>query len=120
RPTRSHARSSTMRKTPEDRTEKTQTHSYPLARQAVLDALEQSKQRLEMLKTTQALSAVLRKTSLSTVRMSATAAEKKYADLKKDQALFAIKAPSDGVVLYGYSSGGSWTGGDPKTMRVGE
>jgi len=84
--------SKTMLKMTEERTEKTETHSYPIARQAVLDALEQSKQRLEMLKTTQALSAVLRKTSLSTVRMLATAAEKKYADLKKDQALFAIKA----------------------------
>jgi multidrug resistance efflux pump len=104
----------------EERAEKTETHSYPIARQSVLDTLEQSKQRLAMLKVTQAQAAVLRKAALTTARLAATQAEKRLADVKKDQELFTIKAPSDGVVLYGYSSGGAWTGGDPKTMRVGE
>ena len=112
--------SKTMLKMTEERSEKTGTHSYPIAKQAVYDALEQSKQRLEMLKVTQAMSAVTRKAALSNARLAAAASEKKLNDLKKDQALFTIKAPADGVVLYGYSSGGSWTGGDPKTMRVGE
>jgi multidrug efflux pump subunit AcrA (membrane-fusion protein) len=104
----------------EERSEKTENHQYPIARQAQLDALEQSKQRLAMLKVTQAQAAVLRKTALTTARLALTQAEKKLADLKKDQELFTVKAPADGVVLYGYSSGGSWTGSDPKTMRVGE
>jgi multidrug efflux pump subunit AcrA (membrane-fusion protein) len=86
----------------------------------MLDSLEQSKQRLESLKVSQALAAVLRKTALSSAKLAAASSEKKLTDLKKDQALFSVKAPADGVVLYGYSSGGSWTGADPKTMRVGE
>ena len=104
----------------EERSEKVEAHQYPIAKQAQLDALEQSKQRLAMLKVTQAQAAVLRKTALTTARLSLAQAEKKVADLKRDQELFSIKAPADGVVLYGYSSGGSWTGADPKTMRVGE
>ena len=68
----------------------------------------------------QAHSAVVRKTALTTAKLAAATSEKKLADLKKDQTLFAIKAPADGVVQYGYSSSGTWTGGDPKTMRVGE
>jgi multidrug resistance efflux pump len=110
----------TSAKMTEERSEKTEAHTYAIAKQAVLDGLEQSKQRLEMLKVSQALAAVLRKTGLSSARLAAAASEKKLNDLKKDQSLFSIKAPSDGVVLYGYSSGGTWTGGDPKTMRVGE
>ena len=104
----------------EERSEKVEAHSYPIAKQATADALEQSRQRLAMLKVTQAQAAVLRKTALTTSRLALTQAEKKLADLKKDQELFATKAPADGVVMYGYSSGGSWTGVDPKTMRVGE
>jgi multidrug resistance efflux pump len=112
--------SKTMSKMTEERSEKTETHTYPIARQSVADALEASKQRLEMLKAAQAHAAVLRKTALSSAKLAAAASEKKLNDLKKDQALFTVKAPSDGTVLYGYSSGGSWTGADPKTMRPGE
>ena len=112
--------SKTMTKMTEERSEKTETHTYAIARQGVIDALDQSKQRLEMLKVSQAHSAVLRKTALTTARLAAATSEKKLNDLKKDQALFAIKAPADGVVLYGSASGGAWTGIDPKTMRVGE
>lgn len=104
----------------EERAEKVEAHTYAIAKQAVLDALEQSRQKLAMLKVTQAQAAVLRKAALSTARLAATQAEKKLADLKKDQELFTIKAPSDGVVMYGYASSGSWVGADPKTLRVGE
>ena len=112
--------SKTMTKMTEERSHKTETHTYAIARQGVIDALDQSKQRLEMLKVSQALAAVLRKTGLNTARLAAATSEKKLADLKKDQALFSIKAPADGIVLYGSASGGAWTGIDPKTMRVGE
>lgn len=110
----------TMLKMTEERSEKTETHNYPIARQAVSDALDQSKQKLEMLKATQALAAVVRKTALGNARLAAAASEKKLNDLKKDQTVFSVKAPGDGVVLYGYSTSGAWTGGDPRTMRVGE
>jgi len=73
-----------------------------------------------MLKVTQAQAAVLRKTALTSAKLAEAQAEKRLADLKKDQELFSIRAPSDGVVLYGYASGGSWVGADPKTMKVGE
>jgi len=112
--------SKTLSKMNEERSEKTESHSYPIARQGIQDSLELSKQRLESLKVSQALAAVLRKTALTTTKLALASSEKKLNDLKKDQALFSVKAPSDGVVLYGYSSGGSWTGADPKTMRVGE
>ena len=104
----------------EERAEKVEAHSYAIAKQAVLDALEQSRQRLAMLKVAQAQAAVLRKAALTTARLAASQSEKKLADLKKDQELFTIKAPTDGVVMYGYASSGSWVGADPKTMRVGE
>jgi len=103
-----------------ERSEKTENHSYPIAKQAQTDALEQSRQRLAMLKVIQVQAAVLRKTALATSRLAASQAEKKLSDLKKDQELFSIKAPADGVVMYGYASSGSWVGADPKTMKVGE
>jgi multidrug resistance efflux pump len=104
----------------EERAEKTENHSYPIARQAVLDSLEQSRQKLAMLKVTQAQAAVLRKTGLSAAKLALAQAEKKLADLKKDQEMFSVKAPADGVVMYGYASSGSWVGADPKTLKVGE
>ena len=112
--------SKTQQKMSEERADKTTTYAYAISKQTVLDALEQSKQRLETLKATQALSAVTRKAALTSARLALAASEKKLGDLKKDQAVFSIKAPADGMVQYGYSSSGTWTGGDPKTMRVGE
>lgn len=104
----------------EERAEKTEAHAYPIARQAVVDALEQSRQKLAMLKAMQAQAMVLRQTALQTSRIALVQAEKKLADLKNDEKLFAIKAPADGVVMYGYASGGTWVGADPKTVKVGE
>lgn len=104
----------------EERAEKTEAHTHAIARQAQLDALEQSRQKLAMLKVTQAQAAVLRKAALTTARLALSQAEKKLADLKKDQELFTVNAPGDGVVMYGYASNGSWSGADPKTLRVGE
>ena len=104
----------------EERAEKVEAHAYPVAKQAVLDAQEQARQKLAVLKVAQAQAAVLRKAALTTARLAASQAEKKLADLKKDQELFAVKAPADGVVMYGYASSGSWVGADPKTMRPGE
>jgi hypothetical protein len=53
--------SKTLSKMNEERSEKTESHSYPIARQGIQDSLELSKQRLESLKVSQALAAVLRK-----------------------------------------------------------
>ena len=112
--------SKTQTKMTEERSQKTEVYTYPISKQSVLDALEQSKQRLETLKASQAHSAVVRRAALTSAKLALAASEKKLADLKKDQPVFSIKAPADGVVQYGYSSSGTWTGGDPKTMRVGE
>jgi multidrug resistance efflux pump len=112
--------SKTQTKMTEERSQKTEVYTYPISKQAVLDALEQSKQRLETVKAAQAHSAVVRRTALASAKLALAASEKKLADLKKDQPVFSIKAPADGVVQYGYSSNGAWTGGDPKSMRVGE
>lgn len=104
----------------EERAEKTEAHAYPIAKQAQTDALEQSRQKLALLKVTQAQAMVLRKTALTTSRLALVQAEKKLTDLKKDQEFFAVKAPADGVVMYGYASGGAWVGADLKTLKVGE
>jgi len=112
--------SKTSNKMTEERASKVQTHSYPIAKQSVLDSLEQTKQRLASLKASQAHAAVVRRGGLTTARIAFANAEKKLADLKGDQALFNVKAPADGVVIYGAASGGSWQGIDPKTMKPGE
>lgn len=82
------------------RREKTKANDYPIAKQRVLDALEQTRQQLASLKLTQEQAAVLRKNSLATTRINLEQAEKKLAELKEDAASFTLKAPFDGVVYY--------------------
>lgn len=88
----------------EDRREKTKAFDYSVSMRRVADALEQARQQLASLKATQAHSAVQREAALSTAKVALQQAEAKLADLNADQALFSIKAPADGVVIYGQLS----------------
>lgn len=104
----------------EERKEKTTTHEYPIARQRVLDALEQARYALAALETAQQQSAVQRKNAVSAARIGLEQAEQKLADLTADFALFSTKSPADGVVIYGNLVEGAWQGGDPKVLKAGE
>lgn len=104
----------------EEQAEKVKSHTYPIARQDTLDALEGSRQRLSMLKVAQAQTAVLRKGALTGAQLAAANAERKLGDLNKDLANFAFKSPTDGVVFYGQYGEGTWVGGDPKSLRPTE
>jgi HlyD family secretion protein len=104
----------------EERAEKVKSHNYPIARQETLDAVEGARQKLALLKAAQTQVAVLRKGALTTSQLAVGAAERKLNDLNKDLQSFSFKAPSDGAVFYGQYADGTWAGGDPKTLRVGE
>jgi HlyD family secretion protein len=104
----------------EERSEKLKSHHYPMARQETLDVLEGARQKLAMLKASQAQTAVLRKGALVAAQLAVANVERKLGDLNKDAANFAFKAPADGVVFYGQYGDGTWVGGDPKALRVGE
>jgi HlyD family secretion protein len=109
-----------MHQMTEQRAEKLKQNEYPIAKQRVLDALEQARQGLEMLKVVQAQSAVTRKAGLVAARIAKEQAENKLKDIKEDLALFSIKSPADGVVAYGQVVDGAWQGGDPKAFKPGE
>jgi multidrug resistance efflux pump len=96
------------------RREKTKANDYPIARQKVVDALEQIRQQLASLKLTQEQAAVLRKNSLNSSRINLEQAEKKLAELKEDAAVFTIKAPFDGIVYY------SQLPEDQRALKAGE
>ncbi|MCY2952743.1 MAG: hypothetical protein NTU53_12340 [Planctomycetota bacterium] len=120
RAVRSLDRSRIFLKLQQERSDKTKTNDYPIARQRVADGLEQSRQALASLKIAQEATAVTRRGSLSAVRMAVEQAEQKLNELKNDLAFFSVKSPMDGVVLYGQIAEGVWQGGDPKTMKAGE
>jgi multidrug resistance efflux pump len=88
----------------EDRREKTKAFDYAVSMRRVADALEQARQQLASLKATQAQSAVQRESALSGARVALQQAESKLADLSADRAFFSVKAPADGVVMYGQLS----------------
>lgn len=105
----------------QDRREKTKGFDYPITRQRVLDAVEQSRQVLAATKTAQDAAAVARGAALNAAKIGVEAATKKSAELKEDAAQFQVKAPSDGILVYGsQGDGGAWVGGDPKAYKVGE
>jgi HlyD family secretion protein len=103
-----------------ERSEKTKTNDYPIAKQRVLDGQEQARQALASLKIAQEASAVTRKGSLSAARIAVEQAEQKFSDMKNDLTFFSVKSPVDGVVVYGQLNEGMWQGGDPKSMKPGD
>ena len=120
RAVRSFEQSKIRLKMAEERGEKSTTFDVPITRQKVVDALEQTKQQSAGLKVAQELSAVQRKNALAAAKIASEQAEHKLKELTEDAALFSVKAPADGVVMYGNLTEGAWQGGDPKALRPGE
>ncbi len=100
--------------------EKTKALDHSLARQKVVDQLDQAKQQLAQLEATQQHAKVTRAAAVKTAELAAAAAEKQAAELKADRAALTTKAPFDGAVVYGSLTDGAWQGTDPRTLRPGE
>lgn len=100
--------------------DKVKTAIFPARALQVTEVARQSEQQLEALKTAQAQSKVLRETGLVTALAGTKAADERFADLKADKEKLTVRAPADGVVLYGQLAGGAFQGGDEKALRVGE
>lgn len=99
---------------------KTKEFYYPIVKERVNDSLEQSRQQLEQLKVAQEQSKVIRDTSLATAQAATDLAQQKVNDLKKDLELLTVKAPADGVVLYGQLVSNAWQRNDPNLLRPTE
>lgn len=103
-----------------DQSDKTKDVTYPARKEAVLEAAKQAEQQLELLKSAQAQSRVLRATGLAATTAAAKAADEHLADLKADKEKLTICAPCDGVVLYGQFAGGGFANFDERALRPGE
>lgn len=104
----------------QERTEKVKTFIYPAQKQRVYDSAKQADEQLQSLKTAQAQTKVLRETGLKAARAATEATDQRLADLKADREKFTVRAPSDGIVLYGQFAGGGFNPVDPRMLRVGE
>src|SRR5207248_1721524 len=104
----------------EERSEKVKTVTYPQARQRVLDAAKQAEEQLESLKAAQAQVKVLRETGLASAHAAVANTDQKVDELKSDLEKLTVRASADGVVYYGQLVQGTWMGGDPRVMKVGE
>ena len=99
---------------------KTREHEYGVAKQRVVDAVDQAKQQLATLEITQKHAAIVRATGTKSAELATAAAEKKVKELKADLAALTVKAPFDGRVAYGAIAEGAWQGPDAKALRAGE
>jgi multidrug efflux pump subunit AcrA (membrane-fusion protein) len=104
----------------EQRTEKTETYSFPITDRQVHDSLTQARQGLASVQAAQAQSKVVRQAGLATAKAAQATAEQKLSDLQADLEKLTVMATADGVVWYGGFAQGNWQGGDPKTLKVGE
>ena len=104
----------------QDRAQKTKSFIYPAQKQHVLDAARQADEQLAQLKAAQAQARVLRDTSLKSARAGTEAADQKLADLKADREKLTIRAPADGIVLYGQFAGGGFNAAEPHSLQPGE
>jgi HlyD family secretion protein len=100
--------------------DKVKTYVYPARKQQVLDAAEQADGALAALKVAQAQTKVLRETGLTSAEAATKAVDEHLADLKADKEKLTIRAPSDGMVLYGQLVGGAFQGVDDRSLRIGE
>lgn len=100
--------------------QKVKDYVYPARKEAVLEAAKQSEQQLESLKAAQAQAKVLRETGLVTATAGSKAADERLSDLKADKEKLTVRAPADGVVLYGQFAGGGFQNTDERNLRPGE
>jgi multidrug efflux pump subunit AcrA (membrane-fusion protein) len=100
-------------------TDKHKTVDYPIARQKVRDAQTSAHYALQQLQIAQTQGAISRKTGLVAVHAALDDAQRKVTELEEDQEKLTVRAPTDGVVIYGAFSQGAFAG-DPKSLRVDE
>ncbi len=85
-----------------------------------VDTVLTQESALAQLQAAQKQGAVLRQTSLVSVRDSIEVAQKKLAELKSDRDAFSVTAPADGVVVYGAFDHGTWNEVEPERLAVGK
>lgn len=100
--------------------QKVKDYVYPARKEGVLEAAQQAEQQLDALKAAQAQTKVLRETGLVTATAGAKAADERLADLKADKEKLTVRAPADGVVLYGQFAVGGFQNTDEHNLRPGE
>jgi HlyD family secretion protein len=100
--------------------QKVKDYIYPARKEGVLEAAKQAGQQLAALRAAQAQSKVLRETGLVTATANARAVDERLADLKSDREKLTVRAPADGVVLYGQFTGGAFQSADERNLRPGE
>ena len=99
---------------------KTKEYDQPGSRLPYEYGVEQTAQALEQLKTAQAHAKVARETSLKSAQLALAAAEQRVSELEKDLGQLTVRAPADGIVLYGQLSETALTPVDPRALRPGE
>jgi multidrug efflux pump subunit AcrA (membrane-fusion protein) len=92
----------------------------PQTRQAAEVAVERARVGAEQLKVAQEQARVAREAALASAQIAAGRAEQKLADLRGDLEQLTVRAPADGVVLYGGSVAGAWQNNNPRALRAGE
>lgn len=100
--------------------DKVKSFIYPARKAGVEEAAKQADRALEALKAAQAQSKVLRETGLVTAIANTKAADEHLADLKADEEKLTVRAPADGVALYGQFTGGAFQNADERNLRPGE
>jgi multidrug efflux pump subunit AcrA (membrane-fusion protein) len=104
----------------QDRATKTTEFDHANAKQKLTYAIEQQKQAAAQLQAAQDQAKVARQTAQTTAKLTLDKAQQKYDELKGDREALTVKAPFDGVVLYGQLRQGAWQNADPNLLRVGE
>lgn len=101
-------------------TKKLREYMIDFNRQELATRVEQAKHALAQLEVNQEAAKVTRQTGLDAATMAVSAAEDRLADLKNDLAVFEVKAPADGVLMYGAFKNKAWQPTPPETLRAGE
>lgn len=101
-------------------TKKVREYVIDYNRQELANRVEQGKQAIAQLEVSQRAGQVSRRTGVDAAMLAVAAAEDKLGDLQKDQALFSVKAPADGVLMYGAFKNKAWQPTPSEALRVGE
>jgi multidrug efflux pump subunit AcrA (membrane-fusion protein) len=97
--------------------EKIKSFDYSTARQKLVFGIEKERQELAALKAQQEQGRVLRQTAQISAKLGLEKAQMKLSELKEDLNAFSVKAPHDGMVVYGQLNRGSWQNSDPRALR---
>ncbi|MEM8873085.1 MAG: HlyD family efflux transporter periplasmic adaptor subunit [Planctomycetota bacterium] len=103
----------------EARSKKTLEYDYKVQRDAIADRIARAEQNLQRTRIAQELAQVQRATNLETKRIADDKAREALGELEADAALLEVKAPADGVLLYGQMQGEQWAAGDPTRFDTG-